>query len=117
MDSSTINMVWEKGTVVKGVNKDLFRMDACGAWIKKDLYGIDNLYGWEIDHIYPQSKGGKDDIENLRPLQHQNNASKGDDYPSYMAVVISDGNRNIETNQQFTVNEDVQKAIKKLYNL
>jgi len=73
----TIQKVWEKGTVVSGYDKNVWRKDQCGAWIKRDRYGDrDSKYGWEIDHIKPSSDGGGDELSNLRPLQWENNASK-----------------------------------------
>lgn len=118
--------VWEKGRVVEGYDPDMYRKDACGAWIIWDKYGVqDNLYGWEIDHVYPKSKLEKAgfteeqiwNIENLRPLQHQNNASKDDDYPSYTAVVTAEGNKNIEEEHYLIVNKTKREVLSKLYNI
>ncbi len=79
MDKEMIKEVWRKATIVPGVDKNNLRKDQCGAWIKFSDYGNRNSEtGWEIDHIKPISKGGKDNIENLRPLQWQNNAEKSD---------------------------------------
>lgn len=116
--------VWEKGQKVSGFNPDMYRKDPCGAWIVWDKYGIqDNLYGWEIDHIYPQfrleelgfSAEQIDDLRNLRPMQHQNNASKSNDYPSYVAVVTSEGNKNIFKEFSLTVNETLRTLLAQLY--
>ena len=116
--------VWEKAQIVDGFNPDMYRKDPCGAWIVWDKYGIqDNIYGWEIDHIFPKSKLEDmgfstsliDDIRNLRPMQHNNNASKSLDYPSYMAVVISDGNKNIFKETSLTVNEATRIILEQLY--
>lgn len=125
MDNDTLKRnVWEKGQVVDGFNPDLYRKDPCGAWIVWDKFGIqDNIYGWEIDHIYPKSRlkerGFKEDtisdIRNLRPMQHQNNASKGDDYPSYTAIITSEGNKNIEKECNLTVNPATREIIEQLY--
>ena len=89
-----IQNVWDRASIVDGYDKSRFRKDACGAWIIRDKYGdTDSLYGWEIDHVVPKSllrdlgieEVLMDNPSNLRALQHQNNASKGDDYPSYTA--------------------------------
>ncbi|KKQ77219.1 MAG: hypothetical protein UT00_C0017G0006 [Parcubacteria group bacterium GW2011_GWA1_38_7] len=81
-NEDTIQRVWEKGLVVPGYDSSQYRKDACGAWIQRNMYGDrsrqDN-YGWEIDHIKPESDGGTDDLSNLRPLQWYNNATKSDD--------------------------------------
>ncbi len=125
MDNDALKRnVWEKGQVVDGFNPDLYRKDPCGAWIVWDKFGIqDNIYGWEIDHIYPKSRlkerGFKEDaisdLRNLRPMQHQNNASKGDDYPSYTAIITSEGNKNIEKERNLTVNPATREIIEQLY--
>lgn len=118
--------VWEKGQVVSGFNPDMYRKDPCGAWIAWDKYGVqDNMYGWEIDHIFPQSKLEDmgicvsliDDLRNLRPMQHENNASKSVDYPSYLAVVTSDGNKNIYKDASLTVNEETRTVLAQLFKL
>ena len=105
--------VWQKGQIVEGFNPDLYRKDPCGAWIVWDKYGVqDSIYGWEIDHVYPRAKLEArgfsanliDDLRNLRPMQHSNKASKGDDYPSYMCAVTAEGNKNKYYDGPLTVN-------------
>jgi hypothetical protein len=116
--------VWQKARVVEGFNPDMFRKDACGAWISWDKYGIkDNLYGWEIDHICPvamlEQLGYSEEliwhIDNLRAVQCDNNKSKSDDYPSYTAVVTSDGNKNIYRESNLLVNEKTRNKILQLF--
>lgn len=120
------NKVWEKATIIKDYNPDIYRQDPCGAWIIYDKYGVtDNMYGWQIDHIYPESrllqlgipKEKIDDLINLRPMNHINNNSKSDDYPSYIARCTSDGNKNIEIEKSFVVNKAKQEELSKFYNL
>ena len=51
-----IQYVWNRAIVVEGFDQSRFRKDACGAWIIREKYGDnDSLYGWEIDHIVPQT--------------------------------------------------------------
>lgn len=116
--------VWDKGQKVEGFNSDLYRKDPCGAWIVWNKYGVDDsIYGWEIDHIYPKSRLVErgfsseliDDLRNLRPMQHSNNESKSDDYPSYTAVVTSEGNKNINKETGLTVNEATRNLLSDLF--
>lgn len=110
-----IKSVWLKARAVEGYDENLFRKDACGAWIMWDKYKKDHVFGWEIDHIFPRERGGTDILENLRPLQHQNNASKADDYPSYTAVVTSEGDENIYKEKNLTVNARKREVLEKIY--
>ena len=75
-----INQVWQKARWVDAENERLgFRKDRCGAWIQRLHHG--NRYsdfGWEIDHVIPESDGGTDELGNLQPLQWRNNAAKAD---------------------------------------
>ena len=74
-----IQKVWEKGEIVSGNDPERWRRDECKAWIGRKEHGDRNSdYGWEIDHIVPESEGGTDDLYNLRPLQWENNVATGD---------------------------------------
>jgi len=121
-----IQRAWDRATRVEGYDSRRFRKDACGAWIIRSKYGdTDSIYGWVIDHVIPRSvlenKGYSkemiDNPANLRALQHENNTSKSDDYPSYTAVVSSNGTENIRVWKFLEVNAKKQEALNKIYNI
>ena len=107
-------IAWEKARKVESIDPDMFRKDACGAWIKWSEYGnTENPFGWVIDHIFPANRGGMTEEDNIRALQYQNNISKSDDYPSYTAVVTADGMKNISKKRNLIVNQDLRDKLKK----
>lgn len=124
IDNDLLDYLWGQAFPVDGYDMKKYRHDACNAWIERDKYGDrTSPYGWEIDHIYPQSilKERKvpqeeiDDRRNMRALNWQNNDSKGTDYPVYHAKVRADGNKNIEDDRELVVNQDTQQVIDSLY--
>ena len=68
--------VWEKARRVKGKNPNLYRRDAQGNLIYKPAYNRDSAMGWQVDHIWPRSKGGSDARRNLQALQTGANKRK-----------------------------------------
>lgn len=77
-DEATKLAVWNKGKAIGENDPKVWRQDECGAWMQYSKYGDrKSTYGWEIDHITSQDHNGTDALSNLRPLQWENNASKG----------------------------------------
>jgi 5-methylcytosine-specific restriction endonuclease McrA len=74
-----IDQVWRKGIIVANYSPDVWRLDRGGIMMNFFEHGNKNSqYGWEIDHINPVSNGGKDNLENLQPLNWVNNLEKED---------------------------------------
>lgn len=127
-----LDEIWAKGQVDPKYNPDFVRKDDCGAWMIRGRYRErDNIYGWEVDHIYPESKLKRlnvpqekiDNIDNLRPLNCRNNMSKGSDYPHYQAkmksmVVTDEGGKvedyNVECEEEKEINPEIQQSIEEL---
>lgn len=115
--------VWNQGQIVDGYDPEMVRKDACNAFMIYDDYGKKGLYGWEIDHVCPVSileELGYTEVEidneqNLRPMNWRNNLSKSDDYPSYTAVITSEGDRNVEREESKIVNVPRQQKLQTLY--
>lgn len=95
--------VWNKARIVPGYNSSELRQDIAGAWIKKSEYGNrDSRWGWEIDHIKPESLLGSDHPDNLQPLQWENNVSKGDDFPAWWTAVSSVGETYVKSTRRIS---------------
>ena len=73
-----IDKIWDKGHTIRGTYPDFWRKDDEGNLIRRASYGTQGQYGWEKDHKKPSSKGGSDNIGNLRPLNWEANRAKGD---------------------------------------
>ena len=98
-----IDAVWQKATTVAGYDSQIWRKDFADAWIRRDHYGVEAKYGWEVDHLRPSSKGGSDELSNLNALHWKNNNKKSDNYPIFQTIVSSQDNTNIEKLQTWEV--------------
>ena len=103
ISDALIDQIWEKAKIVDGYDSTRWRKDFAGAWIKKDQYGIQSIYGWEIDHLKPVKLGGRDDISNLNPLHWENNRAKSSNYPRFRTVISSEGNRNVNAEKLWQI--------------
>ena len=78
MSDKKEQQVWEKAKLIQGLDSDVWRCDSYGNKIRRDSYGTQGEYGWEIDHKHPKSKGGSDELSNLQPLHWEKNREKAD---------------------------------------
>ena len=72
---------WRKAKPIRGKNSNLYRKDSFGNTIYKPAYGRDSRMGWQVDHIYPKSKGGSNARRNLQALQTITNKRKSNKIP------------------------------------
>jgi hypothetical protein len=66
---------WRRAVEIPG-SGPRFRMDRFGWWIAWDEYGQCTIYGWEIDHILPLSRGGLDHESNCAATHWLANRAK-----------------------------------------
>lgn len=116
--------VWGKATLIDANNPESGKKDPCGACIKEEYYGDRNsIYGWEIDHIIPESvlkdvgvpQELIDDIDNLRPMHWRNNVQKSDDFPVYGGEIAAVGDKNFDVSRDYQVNRDQINVLRSLY--
>jgi hypothetical protein len=70
MKKELIDAVWEHGRTMPEADPALWRQDACGAWMRRDQYGLESSdFGWRAENISP---GGADTPGNLRPFHWRN---------------------------------------------
>ena len=78
-DDATVEAVWSKAPASS--DHPPLRVDAHGALIWREGYGNTNSkFGWEIGYKKPPDRGGGDDVDNLQPLQWENNRRNGNGY-------------------------------------
>ena len=72
-------LVWNKGREIPNFDASEWRWDKCGTPMQYSKHGdTTSKYGWEIDHIRPVAQQGSDYLDNLQPLQWENNRAKAD---------------------------------------
>ena len=76
-----LDEIFSKGEPIPNEDPKLYRKDKFGNEIHRYDYGKQTTYGWEVDHSKPQSIGGTGHLNNLQPLQWEENRSKSDNYP------------------------------------
>lgn len=121
-----LDVIFNKARHIDGLDADEWRLDASGAIIKRSSHDrTDEFYGWEVDHIVPEKllrdngvpQEMIDDDINLRPLNWNNNVSKGDDYPKYKIVVEADKfqESNDSVNKFIEISSGKQKKLRDFY--
>ncbi|MCI5119270.1 MAG: HNH endonuclease [Candidatus Electrothrix sp. LOE1_4_5] len=87
-DEKTKRAVFNKGRIIapdengNHLDPNEWRYDQGGKLMKYSDHGNTNKdTGWEIDHKIPTAKNGLNTLDNLQPLQWENNRKKSDTYP------------------------------------
>jgi hypothetical protein len=76
-DEAIVEAVWSRAPISS--EHPPMRVDAHGALIWRGGYGNTNSrFGWEIGYKRPVANGGKDELENLHPVQWEDNRHSGD---------------------------------------
>ncbi|MBP1638961.1 MAG: nuclease [Bacteroidetes bacterium] len=111
-----IESVWSKAKPVVGKKESEYKQDMAGALIKRTEYGnTDSIYGWQIDHKFPERKGGDESPLNLQAMQWGNNDKKSDDFPDFMTSYTYDGMTNIKKEQSWYFKDEFIKKLKAIY--
>ena len=72
------DILWKKLRIIPGYAPNEYRADYYGKMVRYSHYGDRNSpFGWEIDHIIPESLGGSNNLSNLRAINWFSNASHG----------------------------------------
>lgn len=73
-----LRAVWRRsGRILPCRKPSEWREDAFGSRIRFEDYGDRNSdFGWEVDHIIRIADGGSNHVNNLRPLQWENNVKR-----------------------------------------
>lgn len=74
------DQVWDKGKKMRGKDPNLYRRDSFGNPMYYPSYGKTSEMGWNIDHSKPQSEGGTDHLNNLKPMNSKANSKKSNKY-------------------------------------
>ncbi len=56
-NSNLIDVVWNQAEIVPGFNKNIWRKDFAGAWIKRNLYDKNVDLGWNVVSLCPKGYG------------------------------------------------------------
>lgn len=94
-----VKKIWEKAQVIENMDPDLYRLDHCGALIKKELLCAKRQplsMVWEIDLIKPKKQGGKEELSNMQALQWENKKAKAESFLYWRSVVKANGKANYQ---------------------
>ena len=89
LSESIMQQVWDKGRAASEQDRDTWRRDQCGAWMRREHYGrTDSEFGWKIANI---SAGGPDSLANLQPFNCANAYDRANHRPHCQLVADLSG--------------------------
>lgn len=118
--------VWKHAQTTKDRDSAEWRLDPCGALIRKSSYGKSNdEYGWVVDHIIPRTKfdlkgltnNAADRVDNLRVMHYRNNVARSGNYPVYKSAVRWVGNKNQADERYFEISKKLQEDLRNKFGL
>lgn len=110
-----IDAAWNKAKKIEGYNSDKYRQDSAGAWMQRDKYGKEENLGWEVDHMFPKSMGGDENLRNIQAMQWENNRTKADNFPKYETAVSSEADSVVRKQENWTFNDSFINTLSELY--
>ena len=78
MNPELVEAVWQRGQEMPESDATHWRQDACGAWMRREHYGLKGDFGWKMEKVSP---GGGETAENLRPFHWKNGYDIGNSRP------------------------------------
>lgn len=65
-----VDLVWERARVTAEADPAMWRLDPCGAWIRRDQFNRDDAeFGWRVEQVAP---AGASDSAHLRAFHRRN---------------------------------------------
>ena len=113
--SKNKELVWKEADILADKDPNMWRIDPCGACINWREFNKKTKYGWNVDHILPQAKGGTYHIFNLCAMHWKNNMNKADNFPRFKTAISFNGTENVECIEEREWDISVLERLKQVH--